>query len=135
MPLKTSENLWFYDVFRGYRIGTLAGSSWINVIFVPWNTCNIIWHHILLIWKKDCYWKFSQRSWKKNAYRDSMISDDIFFSCTTWTCLESLKIITELLTCKFLMSNLTFRWKYQRGGKNCDKHDKVSSWFKYCWVK
>ena len=46
---------------------------------------------------------------KKNAYRDSVISDDIFFSCTTWTRLESLKIIAELLTCKFLMSNLTFR--------------------------
>lgn len=46
---------------------------------------------------------------KKNAYRDSVISDDIFFSGTTWPRLESLKIIAELLTCKFLMSNLTFR--------------------------
>ena len=25
-PLKTPENLWFSGVFRGYKIGTLAGN-------------------------------------------------------------------------------------------------------------
>ena len=26
-PLKTPENLWFSGVFRGYKMGTLAGSG------------------------------------------------------------------------------------------------------------
>ena len=36
-PLKTSENLWFSGVFRGYKMGTLVKNGLISVIvnYIP----------------------------------------------------------------------------------------------------
>ena len=36
--LKSSENLWFSDVFRGYRNGGLALNEFKNVIITPYTT-------------------------------------------------------------------------------------------------
>ena len=45
-PLKTSENLWFSDVFRGYRMRP-----------VSWNALNMIWRPLSVYWKKLCFSK------------------------------------------------------------------------------
>ena len=66
--VRTSENLWLFDVFREYKNETLNWIDFKGTIFKVWPFFNKIRTTFLQMISRTAFWKFIGKHWWRNPF-------------------------------------------------------------------